>query len=178
MNYGRTSGATHPKLKSQNGVRKPHAKNSKKFDVVGSSLEASRERVKIGARVSGKKVERVVPRRYVPKGLTEADRKKQVSSIIKGKERPKIKSFENKRSPWAVKFEKKYGFNIKDKRVESIISRTGIKKILDKGRGAYYSSGSRPNQTADSWAYARLASVLMNGPARKVDKDIYQKYKK
>ena len=53
----------------------------------------------------------------------------------------------------------------------------GINKILDKGRGAYYSSGSRPNQTAQSWALARLASVVMNGPARKVDKDIWQKYK-
>ena len=43
--------------------------------------------------------------------------------------------------------------------------------------GAYYSSGSRPNVSARSWAYARLASVIMNGGARKVDKDIWDKYK-
>ncbi len=49
---------------------------------------------------------------------------------------------------------------------------------LDKGRGAYYSSGSRPNQTAESWAHSRLASVILNGPSRKIDKDIWEKYKK
>ena len=61
---------------------------------------------------------------------------------------------------------------------KNIISKTGIDKILAKGRGAYYSSGSRPNQTPESWARARLASVIMNGPARKVDIDIWNKYKK
>ena len=44
--------------------------------------------------------------------------------------------------------------------------------------GAYYSAGSRPNQTAGSWSRARLASVIMNGKARKVDIDIWNKYKK
>ena len=43
--------------------------------------------------------------------------------------------------------------------------------------GAYYSSGSRPNVTKEQWARARLASVIMNGPARKVDLDIWDKYK-
>jgi len=41
--------------------------------------------------------------------------------------------------------------------------------IVRKGKGAYYSSGSRPNQTPESWAYARLASALTGGPASKVD---------
>ena len=49
-------------------------------------------------------------------------------------------------------------------------------KVMDKGKGAYYSSGSRPNQTAHSWAYGRLASVILGGPARKIDKDIWKKY--
>jgi len=48
---------------------------------------------------------------------------------------------------------------------------------MDKAKGAYFSGGSRPNQTPSSWAYARLASVIMNGPARKIDKDIWVKYK-
>ena len=38
--------------------------------------------------------------------------------------------------------------------------------------GAYYSSGSRPNQNAHSWAYARLASTLMKSKAYRVDKHI------
>ncbi len=50
--------------------------------------------------------------------------------------------------------------------------------ILDpcKGEGAFYSSGSRPNQTPQSWAYARVYSYLLGGPARKVDSDITKKY--
>ena len=43
---------------------------------------------------------------------------------------------------------------------------------------AYYTSGSRPNQSKESWAFARLASVIMDGPARKVDKKIWENYKK
>ena len=59
---------------------------------------------------------------------------------------------------------------------KNIITRKGQDLIISKGRGAYYSSGSRPNQTADSWAYARLASVIMGGPARKSDQKIWDQY--
>ena len=106
--------------------------------------------------------------------------KKQIKSIKEGKDRPKVDSFKSKRSTHVVKFEKKYGTKITDDDFisKNIISKTGINKILSKGRGAYYSSGSRPNQTADSWARARLASVITGGAARKVDKDIWEKYKK
>lgn len=118
--------------------------------------------------------------KYVPKSLTPSDKKKQIKSIKEKKDRPKVKSFTSKRSGWVKKFEDKYGTKISDYSFisKNIISKTGIDKILDKGRGAYYSSGSRPNQTAESWARARLASVIMGGPARKVDKDIWTKYKK
>ena len=44
--------------------------------------------------------------------------------------------------------------------------------------GAYYSSGSRPNQTPMSWGRARLASVILNGPSRRIDKNIWNKYKR
>jgi len=118
--------------------------------------------------------------KYVPKSLTKEDKKKQVKSIKEGKDRPKVKSFKSKRSSHVVKFENKYGEKITNDSFisKNIISKTGIDKILSKGRGAYYSSGSRPNQTADSWARARLASVIMGGKARQVDKDIWEKYKK
>jgi acyl-CoA synthetase (AMP-forming)/AMP-acid ligase II len=49
---------------------------------------------------------------------------------------------------------------------------TDIETILSKGRGAFASSGSRPNQTPDSWAYARLASVLTGGKAMAVDRNL------
>ena len=78
------------------------------------------------------------------------------------------------------KFEKKYDKKINDFKWidKNIIKKKGIDEILSKGRGAYYSSGSRPNQTPESWALARLASVIMNGNARKVDKKIWDKYKR
>lgn len=121
-----------------------------------------------------------LPQKYVPKSLTKEDREKQIKSIKEGKDRPKVKSFQSKRSSWVEKFEKKYGYKISNtSRIsKEIISKTGIDKILDKGRGAYYSAGSRPNQTAESWARARLASVIMGGGARKVDIKIWNQYKK
>ena len=123
---------------------------------------------------------RKIPKQYLPKGLTKEDRAKQKKSIEEGKMRPKVESFKSKRSSHVVKFEKKYGVKITNDSFidKNIITRTGIKKILDKGRGAYFSSGSRPNQTPESWARGRLASVIMNGPARKVDKAIWEKYKR
>jgi hypothetical protein len=54
-------------------------------------------------------------------------------------------------------------------------TRASLEAILRKGRGAYYSSGSRPNQTAESWARARLASAITHGKASLVDKDILLK---
>ena len=118
--------------------------------------------------------------KYVPKSLSAADKKKQIKSIKDKTDRPMLKSYTSKRSSWSKKFEDKYNTKITDKTFinKNIISNAGIEKILLKGKGAYYSAGSRPNQTAFSWAYARLASVIMGGPARKVDKDIWNKYKK
>jgi hypothetical protein len=46
---------------------------------------------------------------------------------------------------------------------------SALEKIVKKGEGAYYSSGSRPNQTAESWGIARLASSITGGNASIVD---------
>jgi len=118
--------------------------------------------------------------KYVPKSLTPADKKKQIKSIKEGKPRPKVDSFKSKRSSYVVAFEKKYGTKITNKAFiyKNIISKTGVDKIIAKGIAAYYSSGSRPNQTPASWSNARLASVIMGGAARRVDKAIWEKYKK
>ena len=119
--------------------------------------------------------------KYVPKELSKEDRKKQIKSIESKtiKDRPKTK-FPYKRSSHVVKFEKKYNTKITNDSFisKNIISKTGIDKILSKGRGAYKSAGSRPNTTMEQWARARLASVIMNGKARQVDKAIWDKYKK
>ncbi len=121
-----------------------------------------------------------LPKKYVPSSLTKEDRKKQIKSIKEGKDRPKVKSFQTKRSSLVERFEKKYGYKISNlSRIsKEIISKKGIDEIMKKGKGAYYSGGSRPNQTPQSWALARLAGVILNSPARKVDKKIWDKYKK
>ena len=117
--------------------------------------------------------------KYVPKSLSKEDKKKQVKSIKEGKDRPKV-DYKTKRSSHVVNFEKKYGVKITNKSFiyKNIISKTGVDKIMDKGMAAYYSSGSRPNVSKEQWAYARLASVIMGGPARKVDAKIWAEYKK
>ena len=51
-----------------------------------------------------------------------------------------------------------------------------MEEVIMKGKGAYFSAGSRPNQTPMSWGKARLASVLVGGASRKIDKKIVDKY--
>ena len=120
-----------------------------------------------------------VPKTYVPTSLSSKDKKKQIKSIVEKKDRPKVDSFQSKRSGWVKKFEDKYKTKITDKKFinKNILKNKGQDEVIKKGQGAYYSSGSRPNQTPFSWGYGRLASVILNGPSRKIDKKIWDKYK-
>lgn len=120
---------------------------------------------------------RDIPAQYL-KGLKGDDREKQIKSIFEGTIRPKTKAPE-KRSSYVIKFEKKFNKKITDEDWihKNIITRMGQKKIIEKAMGAYFSGGSRPNQTPSSWGYARLASVIVGGPARKIDKTIWDKYR-
>jgi Family of unknown function (DUF5824) len=122
------------------------------------------------------------PMRYLPKMLNKNDNKMQVKMLIKSKEqykkgiyytREKVASFKSKKSNHIANARKIYKvYNISPTRELSV--KTGcklevLKKIVQKGEGAYYSSGSRPNQTAQSWGLARLASSLTSGKAAAVD---------
>ena len=123
-----------------------------------------------------------VPKTYV-EGLKGYDRRKQIKSIFEGTFRPKT-SLKSKESKWTKKFNEKYGKELDKlgKRTPKNISKvTGvpegaIKEVLAKGRGAYFSSGSRPNQSPQSWSFSRLYSYLLGGSARKVDEHITKKY--
>ena len=121
---------------------------------------------------------RNVPATYL-KGLKGKEREKQIKSIFEGKDRPKT-SAKSKRSGWAKKFEDKYGVKINDKAFinKNILKNKGQELVIAKGMGAYFSSGSRPNQTPTSWGLGRLASVILNGPSRRIDKKIWDKYKR
>ena len=122
-------------------------------------------------------MDKKIPKQYVPDSLSKGDKEKQKKSIIEKKKRPKV-DFKSKPSSYVERFKKKYGKNMDNKKFinDNIITYAGQKKIIDKGMAAYYSSGSRPNQTPASWSKARLASVIMFGPAFKVDRDIAEKY--
>jgi len=102
-----------------------------------------------------------VPARYVPKGLSKKDRKiqkrelKKSRKMYKGKKyytRKKVKSFKSKVSPHILKARKMYKIEkITPSRKlakASKCSLKGLKRMFKKGQGAYFSSGSRPNQTA------------------------------
>lgn len=128
----------------------------------------------------------MIPKKYT-KGLSMKDKKRQKKNIRTAKRsykkgnyvrRPKLKSFKKKKSSWTEKFHKKYP---KAKTIKQISKATGIpsgalNSVKKKGMGAYYSSGSRPNQTAQSWGKARMYSYILGGPTRKIDREITKRY--
>jgi len=126
------------------------------------------------------KEKRKIPKTYLPKTLSKEDKKKQEKSILEEKKRPKLESFESRRSPFIIKFEQLYNNKITNKKFihDNLLSYAGQKQVIEKGMSAYFNSGSRPNQTSTSWALARLASVLVGGKAQRIDKDIVKKYGK
>ena len=129
-----------------------------------------------------------IPIRYLPKRLTRSDKKKQLNMLLKSKKmykqhkyytRKNVASYKNKKSSHLSDASRIY--NIKNITPnQELVKKTGcklsaLKQIVKKGQGAYFSSGSRPNQTAQSWGLARLASSLTAGKAAAVDFDIISK---
>ena len=129
-----------------------------------------------------------VPATYIPESLSAADKKAQLSNILEAralykkgefKARAPLKSFVSTPSKHVARALSQYGVaSITPSRALTIASGCslkGQKEIVAKGEGAYYSSGSRPNQSAKSWGLARLASSLTGGPASVVDFHILEK---
>ena len=128
-----------------------------------------------------------VPKRYVPKQLSKKDKKKQARELKKSRRaykkgkyhtRKKMKSFKSKVSPHIIKARKMYKVD-KIRPTRKLAKATKcklkvLKRMFKKGQGAYFSSGSRPNQTGHSWGYARMASAITGGKASAVDFKIIQ----
>jgi hypothetical protein len=53
-----------------------------------------------------------------------------------------------------------------------------LRRVYNRGLGAYTSSGSRKGMSPHQWAMARVNSFLRGGPARKVDMPMFRKKKK
>jgi hypothetical protein len=128
------------------------------------------------------------PIRYLPKNLSKKDNKTQLKMLMKSKTlykkqkyytRKKVPSYKNKTSNHIANARRIYSIsNIspnKELALKSGCKLDVLEKIVKKGEGAYYSSGSRPNQTPQSWGLARLASSLTSGKAAAVDFDIIKK---
>lgn len=128
-----------------------------------------------------------VPLRYLPTRLTRKDKQVQAAMLLKSRKlyknkqyftRKKIASFTSKPSPHiadAIRIYKLKQGNVKPS--QELSKATGctlgaLNQIVRKGKGAYFSSGSRPNQSAQSWGLARLASSITGGKAAAVDYNI------
>jgi hypothetical protein len=132
-----------------------------------------------------KKTLKHIPLRYLPKSLSTSDTRKQKKMLLlsrkmykKGKyyTRKLVKTFKSKKSSHIQNAKKLYKVD-KIGPTDELSKKTGcskesLAKIVKKGQGAYFSSGSRPNQTAQSWGIARLASSITGGKASTVDFDI------
>ena len=129
-----------------------------------------------------------IPLRYLPFRLTRRDRVKQLNALTKSRKmykrgkyytRPRVDSFKSRKSPHILRAEQMYGVDRilpnKELAEKTKCSIAGLTQIVKKGEGAYYSSGSRPNQTARSWGLARLASAITGGKASAVDFHILEK---
>jgi len=124
-----------------------------------------------------------VPMRYVPRALSRKDRRRQIAMLKRSRRLYKrgqyygrtmtLKSYPHVESKHVVAARRMY-------RVDRVVPNSALAKatgcsvgslhkIVKKGEGAFYSSGSRPNQSPQSWGYARLASAITGGKAAAVD---------
>jgi len=126
-----------------------------------------------------------LPLRYLPSLLTTRDKTKQLNMLKKSRKlykkgkyytRKPVLSFVSKPSGHLAKAREIYGIDnlVPDNKLAAATgcSIAALNKIVNKGEGAYFSSGSRPNQTAQSWGYARLASAITGGKSAAVDYNI------
>jgi hypothetical protein len=129
-----------------------------------------------------------IPRRYIPSILSKRDSIRQRRAIARSRKayqrgiyvgRPNLASFKSKKSPHVHRATHLYGVPTMEPTSRLAratgCSRSALEQIIKKGEGAFYSSGSRPNQTPQSWGYARLGSALTGGPASQVDYHILEK---
>ena len=88
------------------------------------------------------------------------------------------------RLTYKQKFNRKYGFEKDKAHSLAEISRltgfksAGLRKIVDKGKGAYFSNPKsvRPQvKSPTQWGIARVYSAVMGGKAAKIDKDLLKK---
>jgi hypothetical protein len=129
-----------------------------------------------------------LPTKYLPSLTAIKDAAKQVKMLMKSRKqykkgkfftRKKVKSYTSKPSNHITDAKRIYNIETvapnKELAKKTGCSLSALKQIMRKGQGAYYSSGSRPNQTSQSWGLARLASSITAGKSAAVDYNILEK---
>lgn len=129
-----------------------------------------------------------IPRTYLPKRLTRKDALLQRRMLNRSRRayrqgkyitRKTLKSYPHRTSQHTLRAKRLYDvsriFPNKELAAKTGCSTEALAAIVRKGEGAYYSSGSRPNQTPQSWGLARLASAITGSKAAKVDYHILEK---
>ena len=124
----------------------------------------------------------IIPKQYIPKSMSIHDRVIQKKELEKSRKRyrqgqyytrKKVKSFYSRPSKHLENARRLYNVRTmapsKELSEKTGCSISALEKIVQKGRGAYFSSGSRPNQTPESWGLARLASAITGGNASSID---------
>lgn len=133
-------------------------------------------------RKSNKKSSVRVPQRYVPSFLSSSSKKFAKKELKKSRRqykqgkyytRKRVPGFKSKESQHIKNARRIYGVN-KIVPSDELSRKSGcsvdtLSAIVKKGQGAYFSSGSRPNQTGHSWGYARMASAITGGKSAAVD---------
>lgn len=126
--------------------------------------------------------------KYMPRRLTKKDKNLYKREILKSRKlykkgvyhtRRRVLSFKSKGSRHVITAKRMYHVD-KIGATDELAHATGCRKsalakIINKGKGAYFSSGSRPNQTARSWGVARLASAITSGKSAVIDYHILEK---
>ena len=155
-----------------------YGKPNMKIIAKATTLNKAKAQVRMLEKKEIETAKKKINPKYI-KGLKGKDVKKQIKSILEGKNRPKTNAPKRK-SKWTMMAKKyfKKSPTLKDiQQALKLKSTKGLREIIKKGEGAYYSAGSRPNQSARSWGLARLYAVIFGGKkVRKVDKDIISKY--
>ena len=126
--------------------------------------------------------------RYVPRTLSRKDRRKQIDMLKRSRRMykrgkfygrtMKLRSYPHVASKHTDVARRMYGVDrvVPNAALAKVTkcSVSALRQIVRKGEGAFYSSGSRPNQTPQSWGYARLASAITGGKAAGVDYGILE----
>lgn len=130
-----------------------------------------------------------IPQRYLD-GLDKDEKFLRQLELVSKKRKPREERFENlesdtiarkkgipKKGSCTTKWNSLYKKTSNSQKSKITgIPKDILDKVENKGRGAFYSSGSRPGQSAQSWGISRVNCFILNKPSvtKGPDKKLYE----